>query len=559
MKVSRFTLIAGAQPGGDAAAALEQFVQDLRSELADAGAKRIEPIPSAATRSDVRGIEALVLIGLLLTLVQAGDSMLNIANAIRSVITRHARRREQLTLTVNGVELDLADPDTAHGQILALAQDAPAEEGGDSGRYALVIVNGTYDDSRLGKLRSPAHDGAALRRVLGDADIGGFQVSLVQDGTVAEVRDALSTFFANRERDDLLLVHFSCHGVKSPTGRLYLAARDTDLSNLGGLTIGASFVHELLAETSSQRVVLILDCCYSGAFGRAANLRLRDHVAISEEFGSGVGRVVITSSTATEYAFEAGVLQQSDERPSVFTEAFVEGLESGAADLDRDGEVTVDDLFKYVGQRVRQSTPDQKPMRWVFGDDGSLVIARSHYSQLPHNVVEYVTSDKVHDRLHAVGVLSVLLQGPLGRRQAAMAALVQLNELDDSLSVRSAARRVIEEATGTTADDTKPTAPGASTAKAPTVEAVSPSRSTDKPDPRPPAAPPVGLGRRWLQAAVSLPALSLALSAAGAAGAFLYVAERGTAAAVTSGAVAAVLAHSCYAAVSAITRRSAPG
>ena len=62
--------------------------------------------------------------------------------------------------------------------------------------------------------------------------------------------------------------------------------------------------------------------------------------------------------------------------PSVFTSALVEGLRTGDADHDQDGDVALDELYEYVYEKVRAETPNQTPGKWVFGVQGDLVIAR---------------------------------------------------------------------------------------------------------------------------------------------------------------------------------------
>jgi len=77
-------------------------------------------------------------------------------------------------------------------------------------------------------------------RVLGDPAVGAFQTELLIDADERAIRCRVAAFFAGRDRDDLLLVHFSCHGVKDARGRLNLAARGTDLSSLGVTAIPGS-------------------------------------------------------------------------------------------------------------------------------------------------------------------------------------------------------------------------------------------------------------------------------------------------------------------------------
>ena len=78
-----------------------------------------------------------------------------------------------------------------------------------------------------------------------------------------------------------------------------------------------------------------------------------------------------------EYAFENAELTATSElRPSVFTRAVVEGLETGDADRDQDGYVGLDELYDYVYDRVHEVTPNQTPGKWTFGIQGELHIAR---------------------------------------------------------------------------------------------------------------------------------------------------------------------------------------
>jgi hypothetical protein len=58
----------------------------------------------------------------------------------------------------------------------------------------------------------------------------------------------------------------------------------------------------------------------------------------------GRGRIVLTASGAMEHAFEDAALSQAEGQPSVFTRALVQGLQTGDADRDGDGHISVDEL-----------------------------------------------------------------------------------------------------------------------------------------------------------------------------------------------------------------------
>ena len=181
-------------------------------------------------------------------------------------------------------------------------------------RSALIIASDDYTDTGLKRLRAPASDARALAAVLRDPGIGGFEVRTLLNEPAHEVNLAVEEFFADRHADDLLLLHFSCHGVKDEDGELYFAMADTRLRRLGATAVAAEFVNRRMSRSRSRSVVLLLDCCYAGAFERGLVTRAGTEVGIEQQFG-GRGRAVITASSSMEYAFEAGELTDTFEVP----------------------------------------------------------------------------------------------------------------------------------------------------------------------------------------------------------------------------------------------------
>src|SRR6266545_458610 len=315
-------------------------------------------------------------------------------------------------------------------------------------RSALIVASDTYDDPGLRQLRAPGADARALARVLGDPQIGGFEVTTVVNRPAHEVNLAVEDFFADRGPDDLLLVHFSCHGVKDESGDLYFAMTDTRMGRLGATGVSAEFVNRRMARSRSRRVVLLLDCCYAGAFERGMVHRAGSGVGIESQFG-GRGRAVVTASSAVEYAFEGEVLTDAtDVSPSIFTSALVTGLESGEADRDQDGLVALDELYDYVYDKVRAATPNQTPGKWTFGVEGELYIARraspvTTPAPLPPQLQEAIGSPFAAIRAAAVQELVRLLHGRhAGLALGARLALQQLTD-DDSRTVAAAATEAL--------------------------------------------------------------------------------------------------------------------
>src|SRR6266540_6888619 len=110
-----------------------------------------------------------------------------------------------------------------------------------SSRSALIVASDDYTDPGLRRLRAPASDARALAGVLQDPGIGGFEVHTLLNEPAHQVNLAVEEFFDGRRPDDLLQVHFSCHGVKDEGGELYFATANTRLRRLGATAVAAEF------------------------------------------------------------------------------------------------------------------------------------------------------------------------------------------------------------------------------------------------------------------------------------------------------------------------------
>lgn len=242
-------------------------------------------------------------------------------------------------------------------------------------RRALIVANAHYDDEALERLASPAQDATALTRVLEDPDRCGFEVSALLNGGSSEVAEAVEGFLVEAERGDLLLLYFSCHGLKDESGRLYFASRNTRRNRLRSTAVPAAVVNDLLLGSRSRRKVLLLDCCYGGAFAKGMQVKADPAVHTGDQFDAR-GLVVLTASDSTQYAFDGDVLRGTAE-PSRFTSVLVSGLASGEADVDQDGFVTVDDAYEFVRRRLADDGVPQDPRKWEFDVSGRIVLGRT--------------------------------------------------------------------------------------------------------------------------------------------------------------------------------------
>ena len=229
---------------------------------------------------------------------------------------------------------------------------------GEGHRRALLIGTGTYDHPGLSKLLSPEADCAGLTEVLRDPEIGQFEVQQLVDADRPLLERAIEEFFLTARRDDVCLLYFSCHGVRNRSDKLYFAVRNTDPERPAHSSISASFVHDMMDECRARSIVVVVDCCYSGLFIPGAK---GSESTGFEEALAGHGRVIITAGTRMQRAWEGDHSDAEAPALSRFTAAIVEGLRSGDADLNGDGIVTLQDLFKYSSERLHLERIEQTP------------------------------------------------------------------------------------------------------------------------------------------------------------------------------------------------------
>jgi uncharacterized caspase-like protein len=242
-------------------------------------------------------------------------------------------------------------------------------------KIALLIGISDYAQG-LNSLPSAVRDIEAMRRVLQHSEQGGFdQVGVLANPEPMTMQEAIETLFSNRSKEDLVLLFFSGHGVKDDSGRLYFATSLTRKNSAGTLVrataVPASFVQDVMSYSRCKRQVIILDCCFSGAFAEGMTAKDDDIVDVQTQLG-GEGRAVLTSSTSTQYSFE-----QQGSSLSIYTRFLVEGIETGAADMDGDGWISIDELHDYARKKVQAAAPAMKPKIYAVEEGFTIRLAKA--------------------------------------------------------------------------------------------------------------------------------------------------------------------------------------
>ncbi len=226
-------------------------------------------------------------------------------------------------------------------------------------KIALLIGVSEYG-SDLSPLPGAVREVEAMQQVLQPSEMSGFdEVKLLSNPNPPVMREALETLFSGRTNTDVVLLFFSGHIVRDDNAQLYFATSITRKSpkpELVRLTaIPVSFVRDLMSNSPCQHQVVILDYCFSSVSDREMTEN-DDNTADIKTQLSGERRSLLASFTSTENFFDPEGFDHS-----VYTRYLVEGIRTGAADLDSDGWISVDELHEYASNKVQVAAPGIKP------------------------------------------------------------------------------------------------------------------------------------------------------------------------------------------------------
>ena len=194
---------------------------------------------------------------------------------------------------------------------------------------------------------------------------------LNHEAGLSALRSTLGTQLKNKaDKEDMVILYFAGHGaierdVLSLDGdglEKYLLPFDADLKDLYASALPMREISHILQRIRSERLVFIIDSCYSGASGgrtvRTDAMRANISDAFLDRIVSGKGTIILTGSGANEVSAEKDELGHG-----VFTYFLLEGL-GGKADIDRDGQITVDEAYDYVSRNVPKATgQEQHPVK----------------------------------------------------------------------------------------------------------------------------------------------------------------------------------------------------
>jgi hypothetical protein len=257
------------------------------------------------------------------------------------------------------------------------------------GRIWLAVIGvSMYREESLGDLEFAREDAVAVHSFYRQLGVPSEQVIQLLDeqATLANIKRSLGTELVRNASnpDDMVLIYFAGHGERevdrssadSDGYSKYLLPHDANRGDLFGSALSMEELSRILQRLGAERVVLIIDSCFSGAAGgrtpyepNASSRGVTSSEFLSRMADAGKGRVILTASGSHEVARESG-----DTRHGIFTYFLLEGLR-GAADTDHDGRIDVDEIYKFVSRKVSTATGGrQNPMRKSPNLTGTVVL-----------------------------------------------------------------------------------------------------------------------------------------------------------------------------------------
>ena len=170
----------------------------------------------------------------------------------------------------------------------------------------------------------------------------------------------LPKWLAKPQADDTMIVYFSGHGVRDrQDGKLYLAPIDCDPTKPASTGVSVEWLRREIAACRAKVKLLVIDACHAGTEKGLDDEEDSYRSVAAKELGAAfeelTGVITLASSTNNEKS------QIWDEKEqSLFSYWLNQGLK-GHADRDDDGNLTIDELYRYVHRNVTHTARTRMP------------------------------------------------------------------------------------------------------------------------------------------------------------------------------------------------------
>lgn len=241
--------------------------------------------------------------------------------------------------------------------------------------HVVIIGINKYQDNKLDLTYSVA-DATSIASILNNKNQLAFKEVITYDlldqgATKNNITDKL-TQIAENSQNDVLVVYFAGHGIAIKGEWYFLPYETTYQTNeqyLSTVGISAKKIQELLAKIPVQKILIMIDSCYSGAGLKALENLQNSQRHFSRALSKSVGIVVLAATRKDQEAMELTELGHG-----LFTYIVNKGMQ-GAADLHpHDQKISAHEVANYSTATIptfskKYSEASQEPTSFTIGED----------------------------------------------------------------------------------------------------------------------------------------------------------------------------------------------
>ncbi|OJJ15554.1 hypothetical protein BKI52_37350 [marine bacterium AO1-C] len=207
---------------------------------------------------------------------------------------------------------------------------------------------------------------------------------LNKDATKANILKA-GEMFKKTTVDDQVVIFVSCHGLLDEKMDYYLATTDVDFADPSQKGLPYEAIEQMLDKIPARKRLIMIDACHSGELDKTEVETVQapevvqkkdkkitiafkggrtfvkpkaglnnsfDYMkALFNDISNHSGATVISAAAGYEFALES-----KEWNNGVFTYSILNGIDSGTADLNNDGRISVSELKDYVISQVAELT-----------------------------------------------------------------------------------------------------------------------------------------------------------------------------------------------------------
>lgn len=264
----------------------------------------------------------------------------------------------------------------------ARRRQAPQDPTAGGTTYALLIGISDFENAQIRPLRYSHRDAQVFRDLLLSARGGGLKEENVlmlsnKQATTQGIKAAFDLLMKRATARDTVILLFATHGAVIEHGRnrgAYMVTYDSDPEDLASTALPMAALQRFLRDDLGRaaRVMAFVDACRAGTIGTIPeSSKLRINSALDSLTQTESQLMLFTASRPGEVSYEG---RQYGGGHGAFSFFLMEGL-NGAADLDQNGRVTLNEAVSYVQQRVAEATVDKQHPREGGTLDMSVAVA----------------------------------------------------------------------------------------------------------------------------------------------------------------------------------------